>query len=184
MGNRSALQRWRVPMGFLSVAVFLVLSRPTWSSIVWGLPLTAMGLSMRAWASGHLRKNASLATSGPYAFTRNPLYLGSLSILIGVLVAGGNWWLGAVLIILFLLVYYPVMRKESAHMQDLFKDDYRRWALEVPLFVPRLLPSRSLPSGSYDVALYLKHREYRSLIGTVALYGALLAKLLLRIESR
>jgi protein-S-isoprenylcysteine O-methyltransferase Ste14 len=178
--NRSAVQRWRVPLGFLAVAIFLVLAHPTWRLIAFGAPLTLMGLGVRAWASGHLRKNSTLATAGPYAFTRNPLYFGSLIMLMGVLISGGNVWLAMALLALFLLVYYRVMKNESLYMQELFLGDYERWASEVPLFVPRLVPLRGVSAEAYDIRLYLQHREYRALIGTATLYAALGLKLLLQ----
>jgi protein-S-isoprenylcysteine O-methyltransferase Ste14 len=182
--NRSGIQRWRVPLGFLAVAVFLALAHPTWRLIAIGLPLTLLGLAVRAWASGHLRKNAELATSGPYSFTRNPLYFGSLLMLAGVLISGANLWLAGALLALYLLVYYPVMRSESRHMQDLFKVDYERWAAEVPLFIPRLSPARMTNAQSYDLSLYLKHREYRALIGAAMLYAALGVKSLWQVINR
>lgn len=174
--KRSGIQRWRVPLGFLAVVIFLALARPSWRLIVLGLPVTLFGLAIRAWASGHLRKNALLATSGPYSFTRNPLYFGSLVILAGVVTSGGNVFLAGTLLALYVLVYYPVMRSESLHMQALFHSDYEKWAAEVPLFLPRLVPARLGPMVRYDRSLYRKHREYRALIGAALIYAALALK--------
>ena len=97
----------------------------------------------RAWASGHLRKNAELAVSGPYAFTRNPLYFGSFVMATGCAVCGGSLWLGLWLTALFLAVYLPVMQAEAAHVRVLFAGDYETWAANVPFFVPRVTPYKT-----------------------------------------
>src|SRR5262249_38251811 len=135
-----------------------------WSLTI-GIPIALGGMGIRAWASGHLRKNAELTVSGPYAHTRNPLYFGSFIMAAGCAIGGANLWLGILLIVFFLLVYWPVMQAEAAHMQTLFADDYRKWAQEVPLFIPRLMPYALSESRSYDPQQYLHHREYRAFIG-------------------
>ncbi|MEP7273924.1 MAG: isoprenylcysteine carboxylmethyltransferase family protein [Acidobacteriota bacterium] len=175
-GARSAIQRWRVPLGFLAVVLFLVLSRPSWRLIAIGLPLAVAGLALRGWASGHLRKNAALAVSGPYAFSRNPLYLGSILMLAGGLISGGSLLLAAGLLALFMLVYYPVMRSEADHMRELFGAQYDQWAANVPLFFPRLIPSRAAEEGRFSLDLYVQHREYQAAIGVLVLYAALALK--------
>ncbi len=170
---RNGLQRWRVPLGFLAVTIYLALAQPTWRLIGFGLPLAFAGLIIRGWASGHLRKNTRLAVSGPYAFTRNPLYLGSMLMLAGGLVAGGNPWLAAGLLSLFLLVYYPVMQSEARQMRILFGTEYDRWAASVPLLLPKLSPWQAMVQESFEWSLYLQHREYRALIGLAVLYATL-----------
>ncbi|MDX2033138.1 MAG: methyltransferase [Blastocatellia bacterium] len=162
---RKRLQRLRVPLGFFTAILFVVGSRPTWRSLMIGLPIALGGVLIRAWASGHLHKNAELAVSGPYAHTRNPLYFGSFVMAIGCAVAGGHLWLGLLLVGFFLLVYVPVMQAEVAHMQSLFADAYSRWAASVPLFLPRLTPYASGSTRGFDPQQYLHHREYRALFG-------------------
>jgi protein-S-isoprenylcysteine O-methyltransferase Ste14 len=174
--TRSALQRWRVPLGFLAAALFVICSRPTWRSLTIGAPVALGGLAIRAWASGHLRKNAELATGGPYAYTRNPLYFGSFIMLLGCALGGGNWWLGLLLIGLFFAVYGTVMQLEAAHLRRLFADAYARWAAEVPLFVPRLTPYGAGPQRGFDYRLYLRHREYRALLGLATVMAVLALK--------
>jgi protein-S-isoprenylcysteine O-methyltransferase Ste14 len=131
---RARLQRLRVPLGFVTAVLFVFMSQPSWRSLAWGAPLILLGVLIRAWASGHLRKNAELAVSGPYAHTRNPLYFGSFVLAFGCAVAGGTWWLGVWLVVFFLIVYWPVMQAEAAHMQQLFGDTYAQWATAVPFF--------------------------------------------------
>jgi hypothetical protein len=143
----STLQRWRVPLGFISAILYrrspaaragcccsLGSRSPSPASLV------------RAWASGHLRKNRELATDGPYAFTRNPLYFGSFLLVLGFSIGGGSCRLGLWLVTFFGLIYWPVIQTEAAHIGQLFGDDYRAWASRVPLFFPRFSPgSRNRP---------------------------------------
>src|SRR5262249_8349192 len=100
MAYEILIQRLRVPIGFISAILFVIISRPTWRSLAIGAPIALAGALIRAWASGHLRKNAELAVSGPYAFTRNPLYFGSFVMAAGCPVrCGGLWrqfWAGVV----------------------------------------------------------------------------------------
>ena len=176
LGGRSGLQRWRVPLGFVVVLLFLALSSPTWSLIAIGLPITLAGLALRGWASGHLRKNAELAITGPYAYTRNPLYFGSLLMTLGAVVSGGSVWLAAGLLSCFLLVYYPVMTSEAGHLKGLFEGEYQQWSAQVPLFIPRLTPYRAGDHRSFERGLYVQHREYQAFIGVALTFIVLALK--------
>jgi protein-S-isoprenylcysteine O-methyltransferase Ste14 len=169
-------RRIRVPLGFVSAAVFLWLARPTWWSIALGSLLMAPGLWLRALAAGHVRKNAELTTSGPYAYTRNPLYLGSIIIALGFAVAAYNPWIGILLLAMFLAIYLPVIRSEETFLRGAFPgfDDY---ASKVPRLLPRLTPV-DWEAGSFSRELYRKHREYNALIGAGLLMLALVVKLL------
>lgn len=170
--NKAILQRLRVPLGFVTAILFLMFSKPSWQTIAIGAPIALCGVAIRAWASGHLRKNAELAISGPYAYTRNPLYLGSFVLAVGVVICGGSWWLAALLLGFFLAVYVPVMQAEAAHMHELFPRDFAAYEQNVPLFLPRLTPwQRS--AARFDQQLYLKYREYRALLGLLVVVGIL-----------
>ncbi len=176
------VQRWRVPLGFLCAAVFILLARPQPWTLAAGGAVAVVGLLLRAWASGHIRKNDRLAVSGPYAHTRNPLYLGSFILGLGfVVAAGGAWWLLALLAgifaALFLGIYLPVMRVEAATLAGLFGADYERDAAAVPLFFPRLSPYRSAEGDGvrFDASLYLRYREYRAALGLLLAWGVLAA---------
>ena len=162
------MQRWRVPLGFACAALFFLLaqSRP-WTLVAGGL-LALPGLALRAWATGHLRKNDALATTGPYAYTRNPLYLGSLIIGLGFTIASGKLILGLVFAALFLGIYVPVMRVEAKTLAELFGKDYREYAAAVPLFLPRVTAYRSgAAKAKFDPAFYRRYREYEAAIGLV-----------------
>src|SRR6202020_2722600 len=106
-------RRIRVPLGFLFAVLYFWLARPSWRSMMLGTMLIVPGLLVRALASGHVRKNEALATSRPYAYTRNPLYLGSLLMGIGFAVAARNWWIGVALVVMFFAIYLPVIRGEE-----------------------------------------------------------------------
>src|SRR5947208_10012727 len=115
-------RRIRVPLGFVFALVYFWLAHPSWRSIAAGAVLVAPGLLIRALASGHVRKNEALATSGPYAYTRNPLYLGSLLIGAGFAVAARSWWIGAALVVMFFAIYIPVIRDEEIFLRQKFPE--------------------------------------------------------------
>ena len=171
------IQRWRVPLGFLCAALFILLARPRPITLAAGAPISFVGLLLRAWGSGHLRKNDALATSGPYAHTRNPLYLGSFIMGLGFTVASGRWWLGLLFVALFLGIYLPVMRVESATLGQLFGKSFQEYAGAVPVFLPRVMPYRSGQAGTgFDKSLYLRYREYQAALGLVIAWGLLIFK--------
>lgn len=177
---RRIAQKLRVPLGFVLAPLFVVFARPTTVSLVLGAVVAVFGLLIRAWASGHLRKMAELTTSGPYSHTRNPLYLGTFLLVVGVSIAGGVWWLAVAIAVAYLVVYVPVMIAEVETMQTLFPDAYDQWAKQVPLFAPRLTPagSGSVRDVRFDGSLYLRYREYRAAIGLLAVFGVLAAKMM------
>lgn len=171
------IQRWRVPLGFLFAALFILFARPRAATLVTGAAVSLVGILLRAWASGHIRKNDALAVSGPYAYTRNPLYLGSFVLGIGFTIGAGRWWLGIVFAAFFLGIYLPVMRVESATMSQLFGETFEAYAGAVPLFLPRLTPFRSgAASIGFDRRLYLRYREYRATLGLLIAWGLLVFK--------
>ena len=174
------IQRWRVSLGFLCAAVFLFFARPTPAALVTGACVSVLGLAIRAWASGHIRKNAELATSGPYAFTRNPLYFGSFLLGLGFTIASGRWPLALLFAALFIGIYIPVMRVEASTMAQLFGAEFDAYRRSVPLFFPRLTPYRHGDSAAvrFDGALYLRYREYRAALGLMIAWGLLLIKTL------
>jgi protein-S-isoprenylcysteine O-methyltransferase Ste14 len=171
------IQRWRVPLGFLCAAAFILFARPRPATLAAGAAVSLIGVLLRAWASGHIRKNDSLAISGPYAYTRNPLYLGSFILGLGFTIGAGRWWLGILFALLFLGIYLPVMRVESATLAQLFGQSFQDYAREVPLFLPRLTPYRSDQSRiGFDRDLYLRYREYRAALGLLIAWGLLVFK--------
>jgi protein-S-isoprenylcysteine O-methyltransferase Ste14 len=172
------MQRWRVPLGFLCGALFLIFARPRPLTLGIGGAIALLGLIVRAWSAGHIRKNAQLAVSGPYAYTRNPLYLGSFLLGVGFTIASAQPLLGLLFAALFLGIYLPVMRVEAATLAELFPEDYAVYARAVPLFVPRLLPYRNEHNGEtrFDASLYLRYREYQAALGLLIAWGLLALK--------
>jgi protein-S-isoprenylcysteine O-methyltransferase Ste14 len=182
------VQRWRVPLGFACAGLFLLLAKPKPLTLAVGGTIALAGLALRAWASGHIRKNARLAVSGPYAYTRNPLYLGSFVLGLGFTVASSsNPWLflllGGIFASLFLGIYLPVMRVEAATLAELFGEEYRRYAEEVPLLFPRLKPYKAGGGAAvkFDPNLYLRYREYRAALGLLLAWGVLALKAVLAV---
>jgi protein-S-isoprenylcysteine O-methyltransferase Ste14 len=171
------IQRWRVPLGFLCGALFLLFAKPRPVTLIAGAIISLSGLLLRAWAAGHIRKNSALATSGPYAFTRNPLYLGSFLLGVGFTIGSGRWQLGIPFALLFFGIYLPVMRVESATMAQLFGDSFQQYSRAVPLFFPRITPYRSGDASTeFDTSLYMRYREYRAALGLLIAWGLLVLK--------
>jgi len=142
-----------------------------------GALVSVFGLSLRAWAAGHIRKNDALAVSGPYAYTRNPLYLGSFFLGLGFTIGSGRWLLGLLFAALFLGIYLPVMRVESRTMAQLFGEAYAAYSAAVPLFFPRLTPYRTdVTDTRFDRSLYMRYREYEAALGLLVAWGLLIIK--------
>lgn len=171
--------RIRVPLGFLFAAAYWWFARPRWTWIVAGAVFVCCGLGIRAAAAGHIRKNRELTVSGPYAYTRNPLYLGSILIAIGFVVAARNVWIGLAAVAMFLLIYLPVIRAEEQYLRSAFPG-YTDYASQVPRFLPRLTSYRSAAQapGGYSRELYLRHREYNAFLGSALMMAALIAKMI------
>lgn len=173
--NRIA-RRIRVPLGFLFAAFYIWRARPTWASIAVGVAVAFLGIAIRALASGQVQKNRVLTQTGPYAYVRNPLYLGSIVIGIGFAIAARDLWIVAVLVIFFAAVYVPVIRGEESFLRGRFPE-YSDYTRRVPSLVPRSLWFRGVTSG-FSRELYWRHREYNSLLGAAAILAVLIAKIL------
>lgn len=160
-----AVARLRVPSGFLLVAAFAWFSDPAPWSLAAGFAVSALGLFLRGWAAGHLAKNERLATSGPYGFVRNPLYIGTLTVAAGLAVASRSWALGLLFAAVFAFVYLPVIELEEQHLRNLFPD-YADYAARVPMLVPRVIPAGG--SHPFEWRLYRKNEEYQAALGFLA----------------
>jgi len=170
-------RRIRVPMGFGFAAVFLWLARPTWASIGWSLMVVVPGLWMRGYAAGYVKKNEELTRTGPYAYTRNPLYLGSMLIAFGFAAAARSSVLPMALAGLFAAIYWPTIRSEEEFLRGRFPE-FEEYARAVPRLLPRLRAAPTLASaGVFSRERYLHHREYNSAMGALAIYAALLVRL-------
>ncbi len=170
-------KRIRVPLGFVFAAVFLLLARPTVHSLLWSLLLVAPGLFLRGYASGYVKKNAELTVTGPYAWTRNPLYLGSMMMASGFAAGARSYALALLLVLLFAAIYIPVIRGEEEYLRGRFRG-FAAYAAKVPRLLPWRGAMRSAGEahGRFAPALYRKHREYNASIGAAALYVALVLR--------
>ena len=167
--------RWRVKVGFVVALVYLWLAHPTWTSLGAGAAIGLCGLALRGWAAGHLAKNERLATSGPFASVRNPLYVGSLIVGLGFVVSGAHVGSAFLLLTYFLLFFLPVVEEEEAYLRNLFAD-YADYAAQVP----RLFPRRALGTHSgerFRFTLYKKNQEYQALAGFLGGLVLLVGKL-------
>jgi len=168
-----AVAKLRVPAGFILLAAFLYLAAPDTRSLATGASVAFCGLLLRAWAAGHLEKNRQLAVSGPYAYLRNPLYLGTLLAAAGFVIAARRWELGVLFIAIFGLIYLPVIELEEQRLRELFPS-YGDYARRVPMLVPRL--RRPPNPRRFRWELYMVNEEYQAGIGFAAGLAVLIWK--------
>jgi protein-S-isoprenylcysteine O-methyltransferase Ste14 len=173
-------RRIRVPLSFAFAAIYLYLARPLWSSLIAGGVIALAGLALRAAASGFVRKDRELTTTGPYAYTRNPLYLGSIIMGAGFAVAARSWWVVAGLVALFVFVYMPIVRAEERFLRSQFPE-YDDYARRVPRFGIKL-SNKASSFGVFSRELYWKHREYNAFIGVVLMMAVLVVKRLWQVR--
>lgn len=187
--SSGVLERWqriarriRVPLGFLTAALYLFelwRRAPQPAAIASSLILVLPGLWLRGYAAGYVKKNRELTQTGPYAYTRNPLYLGSILIAAGFAVALLNWPVAVMLAAMFLIVYVPVIASEERFLRSTFPD-FDAYCRRVPRLIPRIAPApppenhTEVSSGKFSLDLYLRHREYNAAIGATLLYLSLL----------
>lgn len=165
-----SLSRVRVRAGYTAGAIALFFAEPTTDSLIRGGVLAVAGELIRIWASGHIEKTHRLATGGPYAHTRNPLYVGSVLMALGLLVAARHP-LSVVTGLAYLVVFYPVIvREEAAFLRAKFSDPYHDWAKHVPIFFPRLTPGGPRAS-KFEMSRLVANHEWRSVFGLALLAG-------------
>jgi protein-S-isoprenylcysteine O-methyltransferase Ste14 len=181
MSRRVDLRILRLRAVWLLIIPFYIYASPSTTLIWWGAGVGASGLALRAWAAGSIRKDRELATTGPYAHTRNPLYLGSFILGVGVTLAGGRWQFGVAFLAFFLLVYRATVVREAAVLEERFGVRYRAYRAQVPAVLPRFTSHKGEDSGSppqrCSVPRYLRNREWEAVLGAVAAFGALALKL-------
>ncbi len=169
--------RWRVRLGYPLAMAVLYFSRPISCSILLGAMVGIVGLWLRAYAAGYLHKQEVLTVTGPYAYTRNPLYFGSAILALGAGIATRSWISALILIIYFAVFYSIVMGREARELHLRHGASFEDYARAVPLFVPRLTAAK-LPgdsAGSFSFAQYKKNHEWQAAVGFLLLLLVLLA---------
>jgi len=169
-------RRVRVPLSFALGVAYVWLAHPTRMSLLAGGVLLIPGLLLRGLAAGHVQKDRELTTSGPYAYTRNPLYLGSLILAAGFALAARSPIILGVLFLMFVVIYVPVIAGEERYLRQTFPQ-YADYAHQVPRFWLRITRFGN-QQGAFSSALYLKHREYNAIVGCATVMAVLWAKLL------
>jgi protein-S-isoprenylcysteine O-methyltransferase Ste14 len=167
------IQRLRVPLGFLIAAAVLYLAHPTRILLIVGLPIAIGGALLRALAAGVIRKDSVLTTVGPYAWTRNPLYLGSFLLGVGFAIMSGSWIAAALIVIPSFFIYPHVIRREEAHLARLFPLAFADYCSRVPRFFPRF----SASAHSFSWEQYRRNREYNTALGFAVILLVFLLKL-------
>ena len=171
--------RYRVPAGYAVGALAVLLARPNALSILLALPLVLGGEALRLWASGHIEKTRRLATGGPYAHTRNPLYLGSVLLALGFATASASSWV-VLAAAAYLLAFYPaVMREEASFLRQTFPEEYGLWARDVPLFLPRINAAGPRQT-TFDWSRVSANREWRTAAAIPVVVALLWARALMR----
>jgi len=171
------VRQHRIVLSGVIGAILIYLSRPTVGSLWAGLPFVLLGEAIRTWSSGYIRKNKLLATDGPYAHTRNPLYLGSFGIGVGFVVMGNSIWVLIIFLSAFGLVYWGVIRSEEGHLARVFGARFEEYVRTVPRFLPRWTRA-PYEAGGFDWALVWKHREYQAWAGIAGGVAILIVKML------
>ena len=183
MSPRLDLRRLRLRAVWLLIIPFYFYASPSAILLAWGAGLSTAGLALRAWAAGSIQKDRELATTGPYAHTRNPLYMGSFLLGAGVAVAGGQWVFGVVFLVFFVLVYRATVLREVSELGARFGERYRLYRARVPSVLPRFTAYEGEPSDSPPVAFsrarYMRNREWEAALGAAAAFGLLVLKLAL-----
>lgn len=157
--------KYRVPLSFVVSVGIMLVAKPTFLSFLAGLPIALVGISLRTWSSGYIRKNKELAIAGPFAFTRNPLYLGNLMIGLGFTVMVNRLWLVGFFLLFFGIVYRALILEEETALKAKFGESYLDYLIKVPRFFPKR--SGSLVQGEFKWELVMKHQEYYAWLGTL-----------------
>jgi protein-S-isoprenylcysteine O-methyltransferase Ste14 len=185
--QRKFWMRWRVRVGYPIAMVYWLLATPTPRAILTGGVIAAFGLLVRGLAAGYVRKDQQLAVAGPYALSRNPLYLGSAFLAVGFAIAGHSWVAGALLTAYFAVFYYAVMRNEEVDLRARFGAEYESYVGRVPLFFPRFFHSPettplagAVAGHGFSWQLYRRNREYRALLGTIGALAAVAMRIWVR----
>ena len=161
------IARWRVPLGFAFGLLALWLAEPTSQSILVGAIVALIGEAIRVWASGHLEKSREVTASGPYAWTRHPLYFGSTLIGIGLAIGAASVTVALLVLGYLAVTLTAAIRTEEAHLTEKFGAAY-----------PEYRAGRHSVKRNFSLERALRNREYRAAIGVLVVLAVLAGKVL------
>ena len=170
-----ALIKYRSLIGIVCLIVVLWLATPSARAIFIGFFLMMVGMFFRGWSSGYIDKDRELATEGPYSLTRNPLYFGNLLIASGIAVASNHWLTALICAVYYVFFFTFLIAIERKRMKERFGPRYEAWARDANLFFPRIKKIRKF---NFNIALYMKNREYRVLFYSLFVIAVLVVKYL------
>jgi len=176
---KNIIQRWRIRAGYSGIIIVIILARPNWISIIAGFSLCSIGLLIRTWAAGHLIKEKKLTVSGPYQYTRNPLYLGNIILGLSIVLVSYSWWVLIVFAVYALLFYPSAVKGEKRRMKELFPEKYEEYSQKVPLFFPSIKRNYPVEDNKFSFLIYKKNKEYRALFGALLFWMIMIGKALL-----
>jgi protein-S-isoprenylcysteine O-methyltransferase Ste14 len=159
-------QKTRVPAGTVLGILFLLWMHPSVRSLWIGGVIALSGACLRLWAAGHIEKGKILTQGGPYAFTRNPLYLGSFIMALGIMIAGQGYWLLLAFGAFFVTFYYPVMKAEEQELFNGYRDEFLEYTKRVPMFFPGF-PKAHAASSTFSWPRVIRNREHRTMSGLI-----------------
>jgi protein-S-isoprenylcysteine O-methyltransferase Ste14 len=169
---------WRIRTGIIGIILAIILAKPEWYSLLGCIVVTILGLLIRAWACGHLKKEKELTMSGPYRFTRNPLYVGNMLLGLAVAIGANSWWVFTIFFVHFCLFYTVAIKREKERMQTFFPEEYKLFSQKVPIFFPTFFPKLKRGKARFKRELYIKNKEYRTLYTSVLFWIVLILKML------
>ncbi|HOO55365.1 MAG TPA: isoprenylcysteine carboxylmethyltransferase family protein [bacterium] len=169
------LQKWRVRLGHLFGIAVLVFARPELKWLLVGTFVSLFGEAIRIISAGYIQKDQELSRTGPYAFTRNPLYVGSFFMYLGLCIAASNWIVLLVYIPFFFIIYYATIFREESYLKEAFKEDYAGFCADVPRFFPIPWKIKYSKGNGFSMALSMKNREYEALIAVCVFLGLMWA---------
>jgi len=174
-------RRWvlghRILASMIITGPLLLWTHSTLSSMLWGLPLVLLGAAMRLWSLGIIRKDNAVAVDGPYAWVRNPLYLGNFFLGLGIALMGRNLPVLTLYLVAFYVVYTPVIQAEEESLRYKFGATYLSYFQRTPRFFPSLAHKPSPFGARFSWQLVVKHREYRAWIGLLVILALLALRL-------
>lgn len=167
--------KYRAFIGIVCLLVLLYLAAPTPTSTAIGFFFIIAGMFFRAWASGYINKDNELATKGPYALTRNPLYFGNFVLGLGIAIAGNNIASYAIFIAYYFLFFPFLMALEHKRLKKKFGASYEQWAEKSHSFFPKL---KKVKDSDFNISYYMQNKEYRVLYFSLFIIAIMILKVL------